>query len=120
VTNNARYVGEGSEVDMLVRSNRNVESPYPLLDRITDKKNISNVNQLAALAGQDLVAYAQPTFQWNFKVAADTPIDVGDTVRLWFDGDPWIEDGYHDRRVVKISGDLSEQMTVSVQPTGGA
>jgi hypothetical protein len=120
VTNNARYVGEGSEVDMLVRSDRNVASPYPLLDRVTDKKNISNVDQLSALADQDLITFEHPTFQWDFKVTADTPIDVGDTVRLWFDGDPWIADGYHDRRVVKISGDLSEQKTVSVQPTGGA
>lgn len=120
VTNNARYVGEGSEVDMLVRSDRNVASPYPLLDRVTDKKNISNVDQLAALADQDLITFAHPTLQWEFKVTADTPIDVGDVVRLWFDGDPWIADGYHDRRVVKISGDLSEQKTVAVQPTGGA
>jgi len=120
VTNNARYVGEGSEVDMLVRSQRNTASPYPLLDRVTDKKNISNVSQLTALAYQDLATFAQPTFQWEFTVTANTPIDVGDVVRLWFDGDPWIADGYHDRRVVKISGDLSEQKKIAVQPTGGA
>ncbi|MEJ6554023.1 hypothetical protein PQI51_03170 [Microbacterium esteraromaticum] len=120
VTNNARYVGEGSEVDMLVRSNRNTASPYPLLDRITDRKNISNTSQLTALANQDLVAYEHPTFQWDFQVTADTQIDVGDEVRLWFVGDPWIADGAHDRRVVKVSGGLGDKITVSVQPTGGA
>lgn len=120
VTNNARYVGEGSEVDMLVRSNRNVDSPYPLLDRITDRKNISNVGQLSALFAQDLVAYAHPTFHWEFKMPATTEIDVGDDVRLWFDGDPWIADGAHDRRVVRISGGLGDKLTVALQPTGGA
>jgi len=120
VTNNAIFNGEGSEVDMLVRSNRNLTSPYPLLERTTDRKNISDVGQLAPLASQDLITFEHPTVQWDFKVTADTPIDIGDTVRLWFDGDPWITDGYHDRRVVKISGDMSDQITVSVQPTGGA
>ncbi len=120
VTNNARYVGEGSEVDMLVRSNRNTASPYPLLDRVSERKNIANAAQLTALVNQDLVAYGAPTTQWEFSVTADTEIDVGDSVRLWFDGDPWIADGYHDRRVVKISGDMSDRMTVSVQSTGGA
>lgn len=120
VTNNARSIGEGSEVDMLARSQRNVDSPYPLLDRSTERKSISNLDQLSGLAGQDLITFGAPTTQWDFTVTADTDIDVGDTVRLWFDGDPWIADGYHDRRVVKISGDLSEQVTVSVQPTGGA
>lgn len=120
ITNNARYVGEGSEVDMLVRSNRNLSSPYPLLDRVTDRKNVKNLAQLSALADQDLAAFEFQTTQWDFKVTADTPIDVGDTVRLWFDGDPWIADGYHDRRVVKVMGDLSDQITVSCQSTGGA
>lgn len=120
VTNNAMYIGEGSEVDMLARSERNLTSPYPMLSRSTDRKNIADVAQLSALAGQDLVRFEHPTFQWDFTVAAGTPVDVGDVVRLWFDGDPWIADGYHDRRVVRVSGDMSGQMTVAVQPTGGA
>lgn len=120
VTNNARYVGEGSEQDMLVRSSRNASSPYPLLDRITERKNVSDVSQLSALATQDLVAFAEPTVQWDLKVTADTAVDVGDTVRLHFDGDPWILDGWHERRVVKVSGDLSDQITLGLQPTGGA
>jgi hypothetical protein len=120
ITNNARYVGEGSEVDMLVRSDRNVASAYPLLDRVSDRKNIKDVSQLAALADQDLVAYESQTTQWDFNVTASTSIDVGDVVRLWFDGDPWIADGFHDRRVVKVTGDLSDRITVSCQPTGGA
>lgn len=122
VTNNARYVGEGSEVDMLVRSDRNVASTLPLLDRITQAKNIADVAQLSALAAQDLVTYGSPTMQWQMSVIGDHPVDVGDTVRIHFDGDPWIEDGWHTRTVVKVSASLPgpDVKTLALQPTGGA
>lgn len=122
VTNNARYVGEGSEQDMLVRSQRNTASPYPLLDRTTQVKHISDVGQLSALAGQDLVTYGAPTLQWEFSVLGDSPVDVGDTVRLHFDGDPWIDDGWHTRRVVGVSATMPgpDVKSISVQPVGGA
>lgn len=120
MTNNARYVGEGSEVDMLIRSNRNTLSPYPLMDRTTQAKNISDVDQLAALANRDLVAFGAPTSQWEFKLPGDEPCDVGDTVRLGFEGDAWIPDDWYALRVVGIKGDLVDEKTVVVQPTGGA
>lgn len=122
VTNNARYVGEGSEVDMLVRSSRNPASPYPLLDRTTQAKNVDTVAQLAAMSEQDLLTYGDPTFQWEFTVLADSPVDVGDKVRLHFDGDPWIADGWHERRVVKVSRSIPGPAvkTITVQRTGGA
>lgn len=122
VTNNALRVGEGSEVDMLVRSNRNLASLYPLLDRTEMSKNVSNASQLNALANQDLVTFGEPTVQWEFTVSGDHVIAAGDTVRLHFDGDPWIADGWHERRVVKTAKTLPgpNVKTVSVQPTGGA
>lgn len=120
VTNHAIRIGEGSEVDMLVRSNRNFSSPYPLLSRATESKNVSDAAQLSSMTMQDLAAYATPTSQWEFKVTADTPIDVGDTARLIFADDPWMDDGVYSRRVVGIKGDLSDMKTVVVQPTGGA
>lgn len=115
LTNNARFVGEGSEQDMLVRSNRNLSSDYPLLDRVTMAKNVSDTSQLTALANQDLVAFAEPTGQWDFSVLTSTAVDVGDTVRLWFAGDPIIPDGSVDYLVVGIKGDLGEKKTVIVQ-----
>lgn len=122
VTNNARYIGEGSEVDMLVRSDRNVASPYPLLDRTSQVKHISNPGQLSAMSVQDLTTYGTPTRQWDFSVLADHPVDVGDTVRLHFDGDPRIPDGWHTRRVVKVSASVPgpDVKTIGVQPVGGA
>ncbi|QNA93267.1 MULTISPECIES: hypothetical protein [unclassified Microbacterium] len=121
VTNNARNNGEGSEVDMLIRSERNTASPYPLLDRITDRRTITEASQLSAISAQDLVTYGQPTFQWDLTVPASHPIDVGDTAWMHFYGEPWIADGWHERRAVKVAGGTaSNRKRVSLQPTGGA
>lgn len=117
--NNSIRVGEGSEVDMLTISNLDMGSPLPLLERVTQSKTVTSTSQLSMMAGQDLITYGTPTVQWDLKVTADTPVDVGDTLRLHFDGDPWIDDGWHSRRVVKISGDMSDTKTVGVQPLGG-
>lgn len=118
--NNSIRVGEGSEVDMLTISNLDTLSPLPLLERVTQSKTVISTSQLSMMAGQDLVTFGQPTVQWDLKVTADTPVEVGDTLRLHFDGDPWIDDGFYTRRVVKISGDMSDTKTVGVQPAGGA
>ncbi len=120
VTNNARRVGEGSEQDMLIRSNRNTSSPYPLLDRTTSAKQVSDVAVLSRQANADLQLYGSPTVQWDFTVPLADGVQVGDTIRLHFSDDLWIADGWHERRVVKIAGDMTEFVTVSCQPTGGA
>lgn len=122
VTNNADRIGEGSEQDMLVRSFRNPDSPYPLLELASESKSVSDVNQLTALAIQDLSTFGSPTSQWEMSVSADNPVDVGDTVRIHFDGDPWIADGWHSRRVVKVGVSLPgpDVKTVGLQATGGA
>jgi len=97
-----------------------MSSPLPLLERVTQSKTVTSASQLSMMAGQDLVTFGSPTVQWDMKVSADEPVDVGDTVRVHFDGDPWIDDGWYTRRVVKISGDMSDTKTVGVQPVGGA
>lgn len=120
VTNNAVRIGEGSEVDMLARSRQNFDSTYPVLDRITSSKTSANVAQLDQQALADLDLYGSPTVQWDFNVLATEPVDVGDTVRLLIADDPLIADGWHSRRVVKVSGGLDGFKTVGVQPVGGA
>lgn len=119
-TNNAVRVGEGSEVDLLVRSDEDEASDLPLLERITMSKSVSDLDQLQSSATQDLYTYGFPTSQWSFKVPVTHPIDIGDTPSLIFDDDAWMPDGIFQRRVVAISGDLGEFKTVKVQPTGGA
>ncbi|QZY52927.1 hypothetical protein [Leucobacter tenebrionis] len=120
LTTNAARLGEGSEVDILARSRVAADTPYPILDRITAVKRVSDPLQLDQQALGDLALYGAPTLQWDFRVLASEGIDVGDTVRIHVSGDPWIADGWSTRRVVKISTDLTEFVKVGVQPVGGA
>lgn len=129
MTNNSRVLGEGSERAMVAQSQRNLSSTLPLLDRIEARKYVTSNTQASALAGKALTQYEFPTASWSFDVlAAGTPdagvpavggLRLGDNVRLWFDGDPWITDGYHDRQIVRLDGSLGEKVTVTLQPTGG-
>lgn len=119
ITNNARRVGEGSEQDMLVRSNRNTDSPYPLRDRVTPSKHVKDVDTLRRQVNADLAAYGAPTTEWEFQVHINQGVRVGDIVLLHFYGNRWITNGWHRRRVVRISGQMDEFLTVVLQPTGG-
>lgn len=120
LANNAIRVGEGSEIDLLVRSDEDEASDLPLLERITMSKSVSDVGQLQSQATQDIYTYGLPTRQWSFSVSADDPGDVGDTAHMIFVDDPWMDDGIFPRRVVKVDVDLSEMKTITLQPTGGA
>lgn len=120
ITTNAVRLGEGSEQDMLIRSNRKLGGVYPRLDRVTPSKQSGSVPQLAAMASNDLLMYGSPTVQWEFRVPVSVGVDVGDLVRIHFDGDQVIPDGFSTRRVVSVSGDMSEFVTVAVQQFGGA
>lgn len=125
MSNNSYMVGEGSDSVMLYRSDRNVDSTLPLLDRVESRKNVSNTDQLAALVDRSLLQYEEATSDWSFEVLASGDpkvgeLRLGDPVTLWFDGDPWIPDGKYERRIVRLSGGLGERVTVTCQPTGGA
>lgn len=123
MANNSILIGEGSEQDMLIRSNRNLTSNLPLLDRIVSMKDVSTAAQAAAIANRGLVDYEFQTTEWSFKALMSgdaSSLRIADTARLHFGGDAWIADGPHDRRIVSMSGSLSEAVTISVQPTGGA
>lgn len=130
MVNNAYLIGEGSERDMLVRSNRDVASVLPLMDRLESRKFVTSTTQAAAMANQLLDQYELPTDSWSFEVMASGDPDagvppvgdlrLGDTVRLGFFGDLWVEDGFHERRIVRLDGSLGERVTVTLQPTGGA
>jgi len=122
MTNNARNIGEGSEEDMLVGSSRNNASTLPLLDRTTQRKGATTLQQLWAYSDWDLAAYEFPTGEYSFDVLMSgegSSIGMGDLARLFFYGDDWMADGYHDRRVIGLSGTLGEKVTVTVATTGG-
>lgn len=128
--NHSLQIGEGSGVDTLASAQSDLASELPGMSRVDSRKHVTNPDQLSALAGEALVKFKEPTESWSFEMLAsgnaevgDPPVGdlrLGDTARLWFDGDPWVEDGSHDRRIVKMAGDLGEKVTVTCQPTGGA
>jgi len=120
VTTNAVRIGEGSEVDMLGRSRSNDQSPYPVLDRITPVKTVSDVVQLDSMALEDLRLYGTPTEHWEVTVPMSEAVDVGDVAWLHVSGSPVIADGWHERRVVSVSGGAGSTKKLGMQPVGGA
>lgn len=125
MVNNSVVVGEGSGTAMVARSLRSLTSPLPLMERVEARKAVSDPDQAFALASQLLTQYEHPTVSYSFDVlASGNPavgqMRLGDTVHLWFDGDPWWTDGKHERRIVKLNGGLGEKVTVTCQETGGS
>lgn len=122
MTNNSIFVGEGAEVEMLVRNQADESSDLPLLERIDARKYVTDVNQLQNLANEGAVVYGPPTDAWSFEVMIDgdpkiSAVKLGDTARLWFSGHWRIPDGMYDRRITKIEGSLGNKATITVQPT---
>lgn len=106
---NSVQVGEGAEQDTLARSHRVIGSGLPTLDRTTSRKNISDPGQLSALAVQAVADHRFPTVQWDLTVPIEIAYEyrIGDTIRMHFDGDPEIPDGFHTRRIVSTSGSIT-------------
>jgi hypothetical protein len=121
MANNAIRVGEGSEKDMLVRSDEDEASPLPLLEQISLSKSVSDIDQLQSMATQDIYTFGRPVSQWTFDVDESHPVGIGDKANMKFSGDPWMPDGIFPRRVVRLDGsNKSSKKTVTVQRIGGA
>lgn len=127
-------VGEGTEQDMLIRSNRIVNPSYPHLERALSYKSVSDGDALYDLANGGLQVYKTPTTQWSFSVKASgtpkagggfnernqvTTFLPGGTARVYVQSDPWLSNGWHSHRLVQFSGDLSEDVKLEFQPDGG-
>ncbi|MHC6176246.1 hypothetical protein [Glutamicibacter sp. X7] len=104
-------VGEGSGVDMLVRS---ATAAGPLQIEVIDEfKNVKDGTQLqrnttAALAARKLIE------QIDFSIRADSPrignmwnLKPGTLVRWYSLGDPRIPDGWHLWEIIKYSGNVT-------------
>lgn len=131
LTNNAVVIGEGSEVDMLVRSEPDLTSPYPLMDNIDAHKDVHDVAQASALAAANLNAFKRPTVQWAGSIMANgmpdkygvltaaTVADLipGGTAKIWVQDHPRIPDGWATTRVIGYSGDISSlKVDLQLQP----
>lgn len=105
-------VGEGSGVDMLVRS---AGGSGPLsLERAEQAKNIKTGTQLSEFAQGELAVRGSPIRQYGFDVALDSPVvgslwtlKPGMTVRWHITGDPFLANGWRTSTVLAYSGDIA-------------
>lgn len=119
----AYAVGEGTEEDMLMYSNRTLEPAFPAVDHIEMYKTEDDDDRLIARANADLATFDHMTEQWGFSMlASGTPkvsdLLLGGTARVWSKGDPWIPDGWNSNRLIGFSGDLTETVKLGFQPGG--
>lgn len=125
VATNLDAIGEGSEQDTLIRSNRIVNPAYPGLERVLSYKSESDLDALYALANSGLQTFKTPTKQSSFSIlASGTPkvseLLPGDAVRVYAGaGDDWLDQGWAEHRLIQYSGDLSETVQLQFQPDGG-
>lgn len=119
ITTNAYIIGEGSEKNTLYRSNPSADTSYPALERDTAYKNVTSLSTLGKLAIERTRAYAAPTQQWSASINKDgngkdgsprvQDLRLGDTVRIYSAGDPWLPVGWSTNRIIKFSGSVESQ-----------
>lgn len=124
VTNNAIFVGEGSGETLIARSRPTDPSTLPALDRLEARKNISDPVALQAVADANGGRQEASTSEWSWVTLLNgspgiADIRMGDTASVVVSGDRWLADDTYERRIVRISGTLGEQVSVVCQPTGG-
>jgi hypothetical protein len=116
-------IGEGSGVDMLVRT---AGGPGAFaLEVVEEFKNIKDNTQLqknttSALAARKLIT------QIDFSIRADSPrfgnmwdLKPGTLVRWYSQGDPQIPDGWHLSEIIKYSGNVnSDWIKLELQEKG--
>lgn len=119
LTTNSVAVGEGSGVDMLVRSHPESDPQYPAMDHVEAYKTESSADVLSSRAVENLRTFGTPTEQWSFSVLASGSPSVADLIlggsaKVYSSGDPWIVDGPHTKRIIGFSGDLSEKVDLQL------
>ncbi|MCW2132880.1 hypothetical protein [Arthrobacter sp. VKM Ac-2550] len=117
-------VGEGTEVDTLIRSSTTETLFYPGLERVESFKNVKKSGELQSLARESLRANNSATRQAGFDVLAGgahpiSSLQPGTTVRWNMRKDPYITEGYREWEIVKIKGSLGEWVTIEFQQKGG-
>lgn len=105
-------IGEGSGVDMLVRTPGGTGAFS--LERAEQAKNIKNTTELQGFAQSELNARASLIVQYGFDVNVASPVvgslwtlKPGMTVRWYIADDPFISTGWRSSKVLKYSGDIS-------------
>ena len=88
---------------------------YPLL-QVGDATHatVSELPTLQAYAEGLIQAGGRQAETYQLKISADYPVSVGDHIRLRFN-DPYAGRGQEDFKIVKISGDTSEWLSVDMK-----
>ncbi|AIX99767.1 hypothetical protein ART_0169 [Arthrobacter sp. PAMC 25486] len=121
VANHVIATGEGTEVDMLVRSAISGASPYPALVKTVAFSQVKDAGELQALANAELAASLKPVEQWSFSVVIGEEYKLsqlfpGAGVRAYMQNDPWMDDGFYRLRLIGFSGDFGAKVKLEFQP----
>lgn len=121
VYNHVIGTGQGTEVDMLVRSAISGASPYPALVKVVNFSQEDDGGRLQAMVDAELAASLAPTEQWSFSVVIGEEYKLsqlypGAGVRAYMQGDPWMDDGFYHLRLIGFSGDFGAKVKLEFQP----
>ena len=122
MTNKMRVIGEGSEKKTLNDSRRNFDTDLPQLDRVEDRKTITDEGAVGRMADYLLGKYTEPTREIKIEVPADKAVNVrpGQAHRLFFADDAWLGTAAHWRTVTKVETSLLDTTKITFQTTGGS
>jgi len=116
----AYAIGEGSGIDKLAHSQRDLTPDYPFADRLTTLSTETSEDALARYALGELNAFETPTEQWGFSILASgspkvSDLLLGGTAKTWMQDDPWLTEKSYTNRIIGFSGDLSENVNLQFQ-----
>ncbi|GGD33051.1 hypothetical protein GCM10010915_11790 [Microbacterium faecale] len=117
-------LGNGSGTDSLIAwSGLPFAEGIPVADVVRNEPDVKRADALQAITNDEFTENRTPVEQWSFPVVLDDVLtldkirigrvlhmDVRDSIR--------IPDGQYTRRVIAISGDRSNRVTVEVHPYG--
>ena len=113
---------EGSEADMIVgRAGSRPGSPMMDRDVAVSAKSITTQAEADEAAAAELAATREPVRQTSFALhVPDVPLGdtfrLGARTRLWVENHWYLTSGWREGYVVAISGDMSDEIGVEVQP----
>lgn len=114
-------VGNGQDRDLKVATSKTTQASDEIaLERIVQYSQERDRHVLSMRASEDLRTYKRPTRQYSFNMRADDDpnmrnIRLGQTLRTYSSGHPWLPDGWLDHRLVGFSGDLSNTVKLQLQ-----
>lgn len=119
-------LGNGTGEDMLTAyapTGGSGATEIPVRDEKRSSKDLKTTAQLQRFANAEYAKWSQARESWAFRVQVDddtTPdlVQVGRLLRMDVRGDEWLPDGVRRRRVIALSGDLTQTVTPEVDDVG--